>query len=277
MSSLTRRLNRVRPKKVVPIIPIVRENQNIEPSKILDLITLMVKDITNSRLEILQQEILEETKKAREAIEAKIPETIAKIEAQIPSLRSFAEEKIQQHISSRAIEIRGEDGKTPKKGVDYFDGAPGKTPTEIELKKLINSFVPPPRKGDKGDKGADGSPDTPDQIINKINKASGKIKLTAIAGLVEQFETFKKAIMLKRGEGGRGGMGNFVYKEFTGNGVTTTFTLDYNVASGGKAIMLLYNGQPQEYATHYTVSGKTITTTFTPEDGLVLWAWYIRS
>jgi hypothetical protein len=43
---------------------------------------------------------------------------------------------------------KGDDGKTPVKGVDYNDG---KTPTLEELQPFIQSLIPEPIKGDKGD------------------------------------------------------------------------------------------------------------------------------
>jgi len=86
-------------------------------------------------------------------------------------------EKVKlQNGNVEIVTVKGEDGKTPKKGVDYY------TPEEIdEIKKEIT-----PKKGidyndgesiagPQGPKGADGSPDSPDEIIEKINVAKKKI------------------------------------------------------------------------------------------------------
>ena len=159
-----------------------------------------------------------------------------------------------KEVAKLKKELRGKDGKTPQKNLDYFDG---KNPDATEVAGLVLAQIPKELNGDA--------------VVDKVNSAKKNIKPEKVEGLVETLQNISKT---KRGGGG--GMGNFVYKAFTGDGSTTAFTLDHNVASNGKGILVLYNGQVQEAATHYTVSGKTLTMTFTPEDGTIIWAWHIR-
>lgn len=150
---------------------------------------------------------------------------------------------------------KGDPGYTPKKGKDYFDG----------------------EKGENGKPGKNGSPDTPEQTVDKVNKASNLITLSKIAGLLEELNTIKQTVRERRGGGGGGGgMGEPQHQTFTGDGSTTQFTLTYNVAANGNAAWIYYNGQFLVKTTHWTISGKTISLTFTPEDAQSLDVTYIR-
>lgn len=81
----------------------------------------------------------------------------------------------------------GKDGYTPIKNKDYFDGKDGKTP-KIDYDKIKSEIIleiPIPKDGKNG---KDGSPDTREEIVNKIN--SGKEKDTKIKS--EQIEGLEK-------------------------------------------------------------------------------------
>src|SRR3990167_7294068 len=104
----------------------------------------------------------------------------------------------------------GKDGYTPKKGVDYFDGKDGE------------SISGPP-----GVPGKDGSPDTGEQIVNKVNdlpiEPELQIEKEHIKGLKEEFEEIRR---LPRGGGG-GGKTKILIKDLSSdlNGVLKTFTI----------------------------------------------------
>lgn len=189
--------------------------------------------------------------------------------------------------------LKGEPGYTPLKGVDYFDGKDGKTPI-----KGVDYFDG--EKGDKGDpgqRGKDLQPLSPEQTVEKINTSKVLIRLEKIFGLkaildsleatisrivskhvaaaLGEIKTATPASASRLGKGG--GMGDVKFKTFNGDGITTQFTLDFNVASKGSAIILIYQGQVLENGTHFTISGKTITTTFVPETSTTLFAWQIRA
>ena len=55
-----------------------------------------------------------------------------------------------------------------------------------------------------------------------------------------------------------------------GDGETTEFTLPAVPNGNGLAIWVYYNGQWLQPTTHYTVSGTTISLTFTPEADTVV-------
>lgn len=130
-------------------------------------------------------------------------------------------------------------------------------------------------KGDKGDKGdvgialdgsdgRDGSPDLPIDIKNKLEKLKGEKRLdkSAIKGLEELFNDFKRAInnlTTKKGGGG-GGMGQPQHETFAISAGTISVTTSFNIAAGGNAIFkAAYEGAELHKDTHFTVSGKVIT------------------
>jgi hypothetical protein len=99
----------------------------------------------------------------------------------------------------RGQKIKGEDGYTPIKGIDYFDG---KKPTDIEIENLIKPLIPKPIPG------KDGSPDTPFQVRDKLESLEGqeRLQITAVNGLEDYFETIedieKDIKKLKKNKGG---------------------------------------------------------------------------
>ena len=179
-------------------------------------------------------------------------------------------------------DLKGEDGYTPIKNKDYFDG---RTPTSTELLFLIKPLIP------KIENGKDAKPEDvvplvleklppmkelkPDEVVEKINTAEKKVLLSSIEGLVEMFANIKRTLVRK--ESGGGGMGLPVPQTFTGDGSTTSFTLSNNVAAGGRAIWVYYNGQWLVPTTHFTISGKTISLTFTPENNTSIDVLYFRT
>lgn len=119
--------------------------------------------------------------------------------------------------------------------------------------------------------------ETADEIVKKINSKEESIEIKTVKGLTNWINNFKKA--LKEKGGGGGGMGNWVNEQVSGaiDDSNTSFSISYNVASNGQAIILTYQGQPLEIGNHYTLSGRTITTTFVPTAGTTLYAMYIRA
>ena len=166
----------------------------------------------------------------------------------------------------------GDDGYTPKKGIDYFDGKKGdngkKGDDGYTPIKGIDYF-----DGAKGDKGNDGSPDTPQQISSKLNTLEEKLEISVIKGLKKALERIKSGVGRKVG----GGMGNPIHQSFSGDGSTTSFILTYGVAADGNAIIVRYQGQTQDMTTHYTISGRTLSLTFTPENGTTISVTYWRA
>ena len=67
-----------------------------------------------------------------------------------------------------------------------------------------------------------------------------------------------------------GGMGNFTPFSLAGDGITTAFNLPAQPTQEGLAILAYYQGQWLQPVVHYSVSGKTITFTFTPDDNTTI-------
>lgn len=191
---------------------------------------------------LTKQETLAELRKIAAEVDAKKDTFFPEIEAKAESLLNNATKKVDTYLA----EVKRQTGE---KG----------------------------DKGDKGEPGKNGSPDTPKQVVAKVNEAKG-VEMAAIKGLLERIKQLDDKIRnnFKSAKSG-GGMGNFVTKDFSGNGSDTTFTLDTKVASGGTAIVVLINGQVQEQTTHYSVSGTTLTFTTAPPNGTFIHAWYVRS
>lgn len=186
--------------------------------------------------------------------------------------------------------LKGDEGKKPVAGVDYRvpkDGKPGDdghTPTRKELLALIDEVMP------EVENGKDGKTPTSSQLLKLIKPLiPTKEKILAlIRPLMEAFETkfnrkleelrisLQKRSRERGGGSGGGGMGAIVTQSTSISSATTTISLDYNVASNGKAIWFNYQGQQQAYGTHFTVSGKTITLLFTPSDSTFADIIYIR-
>ena len=146
--SLTQRLKIRKPNRFSRVKP-----RGDIPSMLGD----MAKNIANSRLEILERLLKKEVKKA-----------IDDIDALIPRLKGKANKEIKDHITNRLVEIRGEDGYSPVKNKDYFDGEkgdrgePGKEVIgpQGEKGKDGESIV-----GSTGKDGKDGSPDKPNEVV----------------------------------------------------------------------------------------------------------------
>ena len=201
----------------------------------------------------------------------------------------------ENHNNNKILPLKGADGKTPTKQELIELIKPlipqikdGKTPTQRELLELINPLIP---------EKVDGNyimekilaqlklPKTPtaeaiaDMVLEKLKEE--KITIDEIEGLRNILSTLNKNIVEMKGKAaqkvGGGGMGNPTAFSFTGDGVTTSFTLSARVAANGKAIIAHYQGQYIHINQHFTISGVTLSTTFTPEDGATIEGWFIRT
>lgn len=162
-----------------------------------------------------------------------------------------------------SIQIKGDRGYSPQKGVDYNDGQNGRDG----------------RDGVDGKDGRDGKDADPDKVADiVIRRLEKKAKKAVKVQEVEGLEDLLRALDRKAGSGGGGGMGNVVHKHSSISSATTTITLDSKIAGGGFAIWAFYNGQMVARGTDYTVGAdfKTLTLSFTPSDSTVFDVVYIR-
>ena len=204
-------------------------------------------------------------------------------------IEESVKKEVERQIFNKLEVIKGKDGE---KGIDGFIGDKGdkgeqgiqgdkgdKGEQGIQGKQGL--------KGEKGEKGIigkngengidgkNGSPDNPEDIVKKLNKTEESVKISVIKGLETQIKNILSSLREKKGGGG--GMGLPVHQTFNGDGSTTTFTLSNNVAAGGNALWAYYQGQFLVKTTHWTISGKTLTLTFTPENNTNIDILYIRT
>jgi hypothetical protein len=163
--------------------------------------------------------------------------------------------------------IKGEKGDKGDKGDTGKVGATGDVGRQgIQGEKGIQGKQG--ERGRDGDMGDKGDSVTLEEILEKVGPE------------IAQFKTEVKRSLSsakKGGGGGGGGMGNMETFTFTGDESTTAFTLTNKPAANGLAIWAYSEGQWIQPGVHYNVSGKTLTTTFTPEAGTTLEGFYIRS
>lgn len=198
-----------------------------------------------------------------------------------------------------------ENGYTPIKGKDYFDGKDvdeikiiknilskikipkdGKDVDEKVIVKKLLTKIPKPKDGNDGKNGEDGkdgndgSPDTPEQITDKVNTLEEKIEIKVIKGLKNYLDNIVKKIQdvksSQSSKSGGGGSSNTIHESHSVDSSTTSITLQYNVANNGNKIFLAYSGGVIEKDVHYTVSGKTITILETLRDNTYLYVIYDR-
>lgn len=194
------------------------------------------------------------------------------------------------------LKLEVKDGYTPIKGKDYFDGKPGEKPSVKEIIEIIKPLIPDPIKGEKGEDstvpgpkgdsiqgipGKDGSPDKPDEIIEKINTTKQSIEKKVVIGLEQDLKDIRQAIRDKKsGDGARkggGGMGNWEHEVFSTSSATTTVTLARNVAAGGSAILVRYQGQLLAHGVQYTINGRVISFPFSLQDSTFVEVTYVRT
>jgi hypothetical protein len=70
-------------------------------------------------------------------------------------------------------------------------------------------------------------------------------------------------------------MGSIKYFKFTCDGAETEFTLPDIPTQEGAAVWAFYQSGRLHPADHYTVSGRTLTTTFIGEDEQIIDGWII--
>lgn len=209
----------------------------------------------------------------KKKVDTYMSRAVASFESQIASMQKSSESMIaESHVEHKGM---------MKSVMDECRALVSNLLVETRA-KVSDFFANAERfKGDKGDTGApgkdgeDGSPDTAEQVVAKLNSMPGKVNLNVIAGLSQRLEHLAKTIRDAGGKGG-GGQGNVQHETKAVNSGTTSVTTSYNVGGGGYAIWAYYQGQLVMRGTHYTVSGKTVTLLFTPQDNTYIDIIYIR-
>lgn len=160
----------------------------------------------------------------------------------------------------------GKEGKPGPKGDPGKDGANGTNGTNgRDGKNGTNG-----RDGAKGEKGDPGNSVAVEDVLAMVKPE--------VDNLIQETKRVVKSLKVeKQGGGGGGGMGAPTTFSFTGNGVLTDFTLSTKVAANGMAIWAYVNGQWIQPGVHFTVSNRTLSTTFTPANGDTIEGFYLRA
>lgn len=251
---LTQNINWLKDKDRAFYLAVTEMNNNISQ------LALMLEQ-TNAYVDALQQRLEEEISMSFEL------DGVEKLKGeQGETGDSRTKEEVIELLKPFIPEpIKGEDGRTPIKGVDYFDGVDGKDG---------ESIVGPAGKdgrdgvdgetivGPKGKDGKDGSPDKPIDIAKKLNTLDGKVKRKVIEGLNDEIARLNKRITeMGRARVGssRGGGGNLVkYHDLSSQ---TNNTRTFTVPTHRNALLLVCSDAPHIYrrTTDFTTSGTILT------------------
>lgn len=116
------------------------------------------------------------------------------------------------------------------------------------------------------------------EIINEVLKSikGEKLSIDDIKFLPENLRSIASKVSLsEKGGPGGGGMGNILFFKFTCDGSTTEFILPGVPTQEGAATFAFYQSARLHNDEHFTVSGSTLTTTFTGEDEQIIDGWII--
>lgn len=233
---------------------------------------------------IIEENLEKQISKKENEIQSKFDNFTKEVMADVSKWTKELQKRAENYIETRRIEIKGDDGYTPvkgidyedgkdgytpKKGVDYFDGKPGEMP-KVDYDGIYRTILT--RIGDIKDKA--------EEIVSKINNSKEKILISSIKGLQEELEGIKRAIR----EGGKGkgqsggGMGNTQHESKAISSATTSVVTSYPISANGFALWAYYQGQMIARGVGYTVSTdrKTINLLFTPIDNTYIDLIYIR-
>lgn len=218
----------------------------------------------SKRIETILEKIDMKAEKAFDKIDTEAEATVEKVSKHLDAITDEFKSNLNGEIAgikATVENLRGPEGLRGENGID------GKDAQDIDPKSVVPLVL------------AQIPPVTPDAMIECMNKSTEKINMSVIAGLMQEFQNIKTAISrvnTSKGGGG-GGMGAPLHETFACNGVLTTFTLASNVAASGTAIWVRYQGQTLDLDSQYTVSGKVISTTFTPDNGGTISVTYFRT
>jgi len=191
---------------------------------------------------------------------------VKQIDKKITSKFEEYSSELMRKIDSRLSDVRdgkdGVNGRDGKDGVNGRDGADGSSIDENQvIQEVLKQIKLPEQQAIIFD--------SPDEIRNKLELLQGNERLdkSAIKGLDEELA---RVTASRSGGIGQPGVQLVLSKlikhqKFSTSSATTTSTLTHPVA-GNVCIWLRYNGQMLHYGDQYTISGTTITYTFTLGD-----------
>lgn len=227
----------------------------------------------------IRETVIQEVQKFKDEMMVEMKEMMKEVLGQegfnaLKGDRGFTPTKGVDYFTSEELKVIKEEIR-PQKGKDYFDGLSGrdglhgKNPSFVELRKMVmgefKNLKFPEFKAEA----------FAIAIVKALEKLTGHDKLdyNSLKNIPGVPAYNKKS----RRFGGGGGMGDVQHETKSVSSSTTTVTTTFDIAAGGAAIWAYYQGQFIVRGTHYTVSGKTLTLTFTPADNSSIDIVYIRT
>lgn len=150
---------------------------------------------------------------------------------------------------------RGNDGYTPIKGKDYFDGKDGKD-AYIDKQKLISdilSKIPKPKDGIDGITKIIENATNIDEVIKKINALEGSLDIKTIKGLEIYLKNLQRAIKEKT-RSMHGGISNAQRDKLDGIEEGADVTDATNVATAGALMVADIDDTPVDGVTNAPIS-----------------------
>lgn len=235
---------------------------NPQLQELKELITLLNRGVSKEdfvasfkaaikQITALEKVLIERNNKLSRETKTDIQKAIKDATARLDTL--FEEHRAGMNMLHDKVKAlkHGKDGKTPVKGVDYFDGVDGHTPTKEELMALM----PKPMEH---------SAEMMRDKMESIKEEKEKLAIKAIGYLEERLDKLEKRPMGKGG-GGVSAMGvaqAFKYIAHTEepvgdiDGANLTYTVKNSIwwIAG-----FTLNGEQIAELPNYTFSGRTIT------------------
>lgn len=178
-----------------------------------------------------------------EAIAKVIPEVVKELLITLIQSEEFAQAVVAEAVKVIRVPKDGDDGRTPKKGEDYFTEAEKRaflkkaTPkkgsdyfTENDVREIVDRARPiagvdfKVPKGDKGDPGEDGTELSAEEIVKKINSLEIKPSKQIDAKHIKNLPKFMERVGTQLFRGGLKLIWN-TKLDGTVNGTNTVFTV----------------------------------------------------
>jgi hypothetical protein len=253
-------------------------------------------DNYNETKKEIDREITEFLEDIKKRSNSGFEETLSRFEERFPEIHQQIVAELKAHTLAypelfkgpKGDSVRGDDGKSVKvediKKMVIKYAKPGKTPvpeldypSERQVKKMVEKMIAEkmPKDHTKMVKEVMKKLPTAEKMAREMESLPQNKKLDYEKGLknTPNNSTQYGSGLVRSG----GGMGNWEHQVFNTSSATTSITLSRNVAAGGSAILVRYQGQLLAHGVQYTISGKVITFTFTLQDSTFVEVTYVRT
>ena len=231
--------------------------------KFRQLLTIATENLTREEFVQSFKAILTQISKLEEALLKRIDDTLdKKSQAFIDKLTNFLEE------GKKILSVLEKDEKATLEGL--------KSEASKLISKALQTLNEKSLAIDKRLKEVKDGQDADESIIiekvleripkPKDGEPGNDVDPAIVEGLQNELKLLKEEISkIPRKPIGGFKMLRLAEFSFYGDGATTAFTLPHAPAGHGKAVFAFLNGQQIQYGKQFTISGKTLTTTFVME------------